>query len=147
MTDYAKPLPDITDANRGFWDAARRHELHMQQCDDCGHIRYPVAAICPECLSGDFHWRRLSGRGTVFSYVVFHQVYHPGFKDEVPYNVALIQLEEGPRMFSNVVGVANDAVSVGDAVEVTFETVTEDVTLPRFRLVSNFRVLRQRRKA
>ena len=70
----------------------------------------------------------------MFSYVVFHQAYHPGFKDDVPYNVALVQLEEGPRMYSNIVGTSNDQVRIGDAVEVVFDPVTPEVTIPRFRL-------------
>jgi uncharacterized OB-fold protein len=134
MTDYAKLLPTLSDENRPFWDAAKRQELHMQQCQDCNHIRYPINHICPKCLSGRAEWKRLSGRGEVFSYIVFHQVYHAGFAKDVPYNVAMIQLEEGPRMFSNVIGVPTDQVKVGDKVEVTFDKVTEDVTIPRFQL-------------
>jgi uncharacterized OB-fold protein len=136
MSSYDKPLPEITDDNRGFWEAAANNELHLQKCGDCGQIRYPVAPICPNCLSGDFHWSRVSGRGTVFSLVVFHQVYHPGFKDEVPYNVAMIQLDEGPRMISNVVGNSGESVAAGTPVEVTFDPVTETVSIPRFRVAS-----------
>jgi len=132
-TPYAKQLPVITPENQPFWDACKAGELRMQQCADCGHVRYPINAVCPRCLSARFDWKRLSGRGTVFSYIVFHQVYNPAWKDDVPYNVAMIQLEEGPRMFSNVVGVPNDAVKVGDAVEVVFDPVTAEVALPRFR--------------
>lgn len=134
---YTKPLPEITEENREFWEGARNGELRMQKCRACGHIRYPVALVCPKCLSADNDWTPLSGRGTVFSYVVFHQVYNAGFRDDVPYNVALIQLEEGPRLFSNVVDVANTEVKVGDAVEVTFDPVTPTVTLPRFRLAKD----------
>jgi uncharacterized OB-fold protein len=134
MTDYAKPLPTLSNENRPFWEAAKRQELHMQQCLDCQHIRYPINHVCPKCLSGRAEWKRLSGRGEVFSYIVFHQVYHAGFAKDVPYNVAMIQLEEGPRMISNVVGVPTDKVKVGDKVEVTFDKVTEEVTIPRFKL-------------
>jgi hypothetical protein len=134
MTDYAKPLPTLSNENRPFWEAAKRQELHMQQCLDCQHIRYPINHVCPKCLSGRAEWKRLSGRGEVFSYIVFHQVYHAGFARDVPYNVAMIQLEEGPRMISNVVGVPTDKVKVGDKVEVTFDQVTEEVTIPRFKL-------------
>lgn len=134
MTDYTKPLPILGDDNRPFWDAARRNELRMQQCLDCGHIRYPINHVCPKCLSESAEWKQLSGRGEVFSYIVFHQVYHPGFAQDVPYNVAMIQLEEGPRMISNVIGVPNDQVKVGDKVEVAFDKATEEVTIPRFRL-------------
>jgi uncharacterized OB-fold protein len=70
----------------------------------------------------------------VFSYIVFHQVYNQAFRQDVPYNVALVQLAEGPRMYSNVVGVPNEAVKVGDALEVVFDPVTPEITIPRFRL-------------
>jgi uncharacterized OB-fold protein len=134
MSSYDKPLPELTEENRPFWDACRTGKLSLQKCRNCGHVRYPVARFCPECLSEDHDWAEMSGRGTVFSYIVFHRAYHPGFKADVPYNVALVQLEEGPRMFSNVVGTPNDAVRIGDAVEAVFDAVTPDVTIPRFRL-------------
>lgn len=132
-TIYTKPLPDITDENREFWAALKRNELRLQQCSNCSHLRYPINPYCPQCLSTDHSWEALSGRGSVFSYIVFHQVYNSAFAGEAPYNVALIQLDEGPRMFSNVVGVPNDAVEVGDRVEILFDPVTDEVTLPRFR--------------
>lgn len=134
MSDYAKPLPTITDENREFWEGAKRGKLRMQKCNSCGHIRYPISHACPKCLSYEFGWADLSGRGEVFSYVVFHQLYNKAFEKDIPYNVALVQLEEGPRMFSNVVGVDNDAVKIGDKVEVAFDSVTPEVTIPRFRL-------------
>jgi uncharacterized protein len=134
MSEYNKPLPTITDENRGFWEGAKRGRICMQRCRDCGHVRYPISHVCPQCLSYSFEWTDLSGRGVVFSYVVFHQLYNPAFKDDIPYNVAMIQLEEGPRMYSNIVGVDNDAVKVGDKVEAVFDPVTPEVTIPRFRL-------------
>ena len=134
MSEYKKPLPTITDVNRPFWEGCREGKLKMQKCRACGHIRYPISHVCPDCLSYDFDWTSLSGRGEVFSYVVFHQLYNKAFAEDVPYNVALVQLEEGPRMYSNVVGVDNDAVKVGDKLEVTFDPVTPEVTIPRFRL-------------
>ena len=133
-TEYKKPLPTLTDDNRPFWEGARQGKLMMQKCGDCGHIRYPISHVCPDCLSYNTEWTQLSGRGEVFSYVVFYQLYNKAFADDVPYNVAMIQLEEGPRMFSNIVGVDNDAVKVGDKVEVTFEKATGEVTIPKFRL-------------
>ncbi|MBV7482211.1 Zn-ribbon domain-containing OB-fold protein [Bordetella sp. BOR01] len=134
MGEYLKPLPVLNKDNRPFWEGCKDGKLRMQQCGDCGHIRFPINSACPKCLSGKFDWKDLSGRGTVFSYVVFHQVYNKAFAEDVPYNVALVQLEEGPRMYSNVVGVPNDAVRVGDRLEVVFDSVTDDVTIPRFRL-------------
>lgn len=134
MHEYSKPLPLLKDENRPFWEACREHKLRMQQCDGCGHIRFPINHVCPRRLDMAVHWQALSGRGTVFAYVVLHQVYNQAFAQDVPYNVALVQLEEGPRMYSNVVGVAVDAVKVGDALEVGFDRVTDEVTIPRFRL-------------
>ncbi len=128
-----KPLPALDDSNRPFWQAAKAGTLQMQRCGDCGHIRYPIAHVCPACLSEAFDWQPLSGRGTVFSTIVFHQVYHAAFAGDVPYNVSLIQLDEGPRMFSNVVGVPPSAVKVGDVVQVVFDPVSDDISMPRFR--------------
>jgi uncharacterized OB-fold protein len=133
MADYSKPLPTITDENREFGEGAKRGKLRMQKCGDCGHIRYPISHCCPKCLSMKYQWVDLSGRGEVFSYVVFHQLYNKAFEKDIPYNVALVQLEEGPRMYSNVVGVDNDAVKVGDKLEVVFDAVTPEVTIPRFK--------------
>jgi uncharacterized OB-fold protein len=132
VSDYRKPLPEITDETRPFWDGLRKEQLLLQQCDRCAHIRYPISHVCPECLVAGHRWVPLSGQGEVFSYIVFHQVYDKAFADDVPYNVALIQLDEGPRMFSNVVGVPNDEVAVGTRVRMVFDPVTEEVTLPRF---------------
>lgn len=129
-----RPLPTIDHDNRPFWEGARAGELRMQKCCGCDHIRYPITDLCPQCLSGEFEWQRLSGRGKVFSTIVFHQVYHAAFAGEVPYNVSLIQLDEGPRMFSNVVGIPPSDVKVGDVVEAVFDPVGEDITLPRFRI-------------
>lgn len=131
---YSKPLPTITDENRPFWEATARHELRMQKCVHCGHIRYPINIVCTKCLSEETEWVPLSGRGEVYSYIVFHQVYNQNFAEDVPYNVALVQLEEGPRMFSNIVETPNDQVKVGDRVEAVFDKVTDAITIPRFRL-------------
>ena len=134
MSQYNKPLPEISDENREFWEGAKRGKLRMQKCGACGHIRFPISHVCPKCLAKEFAWTDLSGRGEVFSYVVFHQLYNKAFEKDIPYNVALVQLEEGPRMYSNVVGVDNDAVKVGEKVEAVFDPVTPEVTIPRFRL-------------
>lgn len=133
MVDYQKPLPELTAENRPFWNACREGRLAMQRCDACGHLRYPVSGLCPRCLGERARWIDLSGRGEVLARLVFHHVYHKGFANDVPYNVVLVQLDEGPRMFSNVVGVPNERVQVGMRVQVTFETVTPEISIPRFR--------------
>lgn len=134
MADYLKPLPTLNDSNRPFWDAAREGKLSMQECNSCGHVRFPISHVCPRCLSYEHRWRALSGKGEIYAYVVYHQLYNQAFKVDVPYNVAMIQLEEGPRMYSNIVGVPNDLPKVGDAVEVVFQQITAEVTLPLFQL-------------
>jgi hypothetical protein len=128
-----KPLPQITPEMAPFWEAARRHQLVVQRCRGCGAHRFPARDICSRCLSRDAEWAPVSGRGKVFSYAVMHQVYHPGFADEVPYAVVQVELEEGGRMLTNVVGCAPADLTVGMPVEVVFEDRTPDVTLPKFR--------------
>ena len=130
---YAKPLPTVDEANRPFWAAARAQQLVLQHCGECGKPRYPINHVCPHCLSDRFEWKAVSGRGTVYSSIVFHQVYNAAYTGDVPYNVSLIQLEEGPRMISNVVGMPPSDVKVGDAVRVVFDTVTPEISIPRFQ--------------
>lgn len=125
-------LPQISD-DEPFWTAARDHELRMQQCSACGHVRWPPGPVCPECWSESAEWAELSGKGEVNTWVVFHRVYFEAFADEVPYNVAEIELEEGPRYLANVVNVDNDDLYRGMPVKVVFDDVTDDVTLPKFR--------------
>jgi uncharacterized OB-fold protein len=135
MSD-AKPLPRITADNRPFWEAARRHELALQRCDDCGHFRYPPAPVCPECLSERATWTPVSGRGTVTTFVVVHKPYFASFAADLPYNVVQVQLDEGPRLTANLVGIANADIRIGARVQAVFDDVTPEVTLPRFRIVA-----------
>lgn len=129
-----KPLPTIDEGNQPFWDAAARGELHMQQCERCGHIRFPIQPLCPRCLSPQANWTALSGRGEIFAKIVYHRAFHPAYAADVPYNLVLVQLAEGPRMYSNVVGTRGDGFAVGDQVEVVFDHVANAIYVPRFRL-------------
>ena len=128
-----KPLPIITDDNRDYWEYCKKHEFRMQRCKSCGHLRFPVSFLCPKCYSTNADWERLSGRGEVYSYVVYRMPYHPAYRDDIPYTVAFVQLAEGPRMESNLTGVAPEDVKVGLPVELYFDDVTADVSLPKFR--------------
>jgi hypothetical protein len=116
-----------------FWDAARRHQLVVQRCAGCGAYRFPPRELCSQCLSRDAEWVPASGRGTVFSFVVMHQAYHPGFADELPYAVVVVELEEGARLTSNVVDCPVGEVRVGLPVEVVFEDASPEISLPKFR--------------
>ena len=133
MTAAAKPLPQITSEMAPFWEAARRHQLVVQRCRGCGEHRFPARDLCSRCLSRAADWVPVCGRGVIFSYVVMHQVYHPGFADQVPYAVVVVQLEEGARMLSNLLDCPLQDVRVDMPVEVVFEELTPEVTLPKFR--------------
>jgi uncharacterized OB-fold protein len=131
-TAYQKPLPIRTPDNARYWDSAKEHALKLQRCGQCGKFRYPPGPFCPSCLSDDFQWQPVSGRGTIYSFIIVHQRYDPSFAEDLPYNVAVVQLEEGPRLVTNIAGIANEAISVGMPVRVTYEDVTEEFTLPKF---------------
>lgn len=133
MFEIEKPLPRPTEDSAPYWEAARNEELHLQACLECGHLRFPPAALCPRCLSLRFEWKRLSGRGTVFSWIVVHRSQHPAFNAETPYNVVIIELDEGPRLHSNLIDCPVDRIRIGMPVEVVFDRINDEVTLPRFR--------------
>ena len=131
--DYAKPIPVPSHESRPYWEALREHKLTMPRCEDCGHRWFPPSLLCPKCRSRKVGWKQVSGRGKVFSFVNFHRTYHKGFADERPYCVAVIELEEGPRMISNVIGIAPDKVACDMSVEVVFEDIAGTATLPKFK--------------
>ena len=133
MSAYAKPLPQIDDRNRGFWEGLKRHELCLLRCGDCGHYRYQSYKTCPACAAETSNWVKVSGRGTVWSFGFFHKAYFKGFVGEMPYNVVAVALDEGPRIYSNLVGVAKDDIRIGMTVEAVYEDVTPEVTLVKFR--------------
>jgi len=130
---YQKPLPAISSLSKPYWDALRGRELKLPKCDRCGKIWYPPSPLCPECWSRELTWTRLSGRGRVSSWVVFHQSYFRGFDGEIPYNVAEVELDEGPRLLTNLVDIANDAIRAQMRVEIVFDDVTTEVTLAKFK--------------
>ena len=136
MTSYTKPLPIITDDNRRYWEYCKQHELRMQRCNDCGYIRFPPGILCPRCHSMDAEWVKLSGRGKIYSLVVYRISYHPSYADDIPYAVAVIQLAEGPRMESNITGSKVENLRIDMPVEVYFDDVTDEVSLPKFKPVS-----------
>jgi uncharacterized protein len=132
-TDPQKPIPEITEALRPFLAAAREGRLVMQRCSRCGQRRFPPREICSDCLGRDADWVASSGRGTIVSFNVMHQVYHPGFASEVPYAVVLVELEEGGRLLTNLIGCSPERVRIGLPVEVQFEKRSEEISLPQFR--------------
>ncbi len=129
--EYSKPLPEITDDNRPFVEGCKRHELLFQKCVDCGHLRH-ISPACPRCLSAEHEWVPASGKGKVYTWIVVHQRYSQAFEDDLPYNVTIVELEEGPRMLTSLVGVDNEDIRSGLSVEVVWDDVAAEITLPRF---------------
>lgn len=132
MPDAKKPLPIVTSSDRPFWEGAKRRDLMAYKCMTCGTFYYP-AVHCTRCGRPDMQWVKVSGKGSIYSFVIYYQVYHPAWKGEIPYNVAWIRLEEGPLLVSQVVGCKNEELRVGMPVEVVFDDVDEKIALPKFR--------------
>ena len=133
-TQYQKPTPEINDENRAFWEGCRQGELRVQKCSNCGHIRH-LSPACPQCLQAEHEWVAASGRGTVYSWIVVHQRYNRAFEEDLPYNVTIVELDEGPRMVTSLVDVENQDIKAGTLVEVVFDRVTEEITLPKFKRI------------
>ena len=134
-TAYKKPLPrpENTALTKPFWDAVRRHELVMQRCRDCNRFIFYPREQCPFCFSQDLGYDPVSGRGRLHSYTVIYQPAHPSFNEDVPYVFALVQLDEGVRMITNLVGCGPDDVEVDMPLVAAYEDVTPEWTLVRFR--------------
>jgi uncharacterized OB-fold protein len=133
--EYLKPLPHPSPDSQPFWDACQRHSLEMQKCSSCGQFWFPPGNRCSHCLSPEYSWKPLTGRGSVVTFTVMRRAYQSGFANELPYTVAVVELAEGPRMISNVIDCDPDAVTVGMPVEVVFRDCTDEATLPLFRPV------------
>jgi len=133
MFQIDKPLPAVTEDGAPYWAACREGRLTAQRCTACGHLRWPPSVLCPKCLDHGTEWVTLSGRGTIYSWIIVHRPQHPAFFADAPYNVAIVELEEGPRLHTNVVECANEEIRIGLPVEVVFEKKDDEITLPKFR--------------
>ncbi|HSD54944.1 MAG TPA: OB-fold domain-containing protein [Burkholderiales bacterium] len=132
MSGYAKPLPPNDPANRPFWEGANRGVLVLQRCLDCGRHRFPAARYCVQCHGERSAWVATSGAGVVESHCTFHRAYWPAFEGDVPYEVVQVKLDEGVRLFSNLVGVPREQIRTGMRVRASFDPVTPAVTLVKF---------------
>ena len=137
MSSYEKPLPTPSRTSKPYWDYCKRHELRIQRCTQCGRYRHYPQEMCPYCNSLDAEWTKVSGKGKVYTWVVCHQAFHPGFAADVPYAVVNIELDEGIRMMSRVIDVKPEELEIGMPVHVVFEDVSEDFALPVFRKGEN----------
>ena len=132
MSNVARPLPQPTPETQHFWDGCRAGKLILQQCDDCNEVYYPPRPFCPACSSRRISQLEASGQATLASYVINHRP-HPAW--DAPYSIAIVQLAEGPRMATNIINCPQtpEALLIDMPVEVVFEPVSEDITLPLFQ--------------
>jgi uncharacterized OB-fold protein len=133
LAEYIRPLPVPDGDTKPYWDAAREHRLVIQRCQACQQAIFYPRSLCPHCMSDQIAWIDASGTGTIYSFTVVHRA-PAQFAEDAPYVVALIDLAEGVRLMSSVVDCAPSDVRIGARVEVTFDDVTPEITLPKFRL-------------
>lgn len=125
----SRPLPDVNDPlTAPFWAASVKHKLVVQACGECGYLRWPPGPLCPECQAEGGAWTEVRPTGLLWSVATYHRALDPAFADEVPYSVALVELDDGPRMYGRISG--NPQAFVLDApVRATFDDVAPGVTL------------------
>ena len=132
-----KPLPVITAENRPFWEGCRQGKLLLQYCDQCKMYQFYPRLYCMHCGADETRWVEASGRGSVYSFTIIRQNKAPEFVRETPYNVTLVQLEEGPRMMTSIVDCAPEDLRVDLPVTVVFEEASETISLPHFKPFGN----------
>ena len=126
-------LPIQYPEEKPFWDGCKEHKLILQRCDDCSKVIYPIGPTCPHCQSNKYTWTQMSGRGRVHNFVIYHKPWVPYYKDKVPYALVQVEIEEGPRLTTNLFDVPVKDVKIGMEVEATWEKLTDEVTLIQFK--------------
>jgi hypothetical protein len=136
LSQPSRPLPFPTPETQAYWEACKRHELMLPFCNSCEQSFFYPRPFCPRCFGWDIEWRKASGRGTLYTFAIQYRPQAPGF--EPPYVTAIVELEEGPRMMTNLVGVEPDPEKIrcDMPVEVTFEAFSDEITLPMWRPAS-----------
>jgi uncharacterized OB-fold protein len=132
MEQTALPLPVANADSKPYWDAARERRLVIRKCNSCGQLHFMPRHLCPACWSDQLEWVDATGAGSVHSFTIIRRASDPAFAPLVPYAVALIDLDEGPRMMANIVGANALEVAIGDRVQVSFEDRGNGAMLPQF---------------
>jgi uncharacterized OB-fold protein len=137
MANYQKPLPAPQGESQLYWDKAREHELWLRRCNACNEAYFYPRDISPCCFSRDTEWFQASGKASLFTFTIVHRSPYPGFQADTPFVTAIVELEEGPIMATNIVGFSGepgpDDLKIGMALEAVFDDVTDEITLPKFR--------------
>lgn len=133
--EYNKPVPVPQGESDYYWQKAKEHELWLRKCDDCGEAYFYPRDISPCCFSKNTSWVQASGKATLYTYGIVQRAPHPGFRDDVPFVTAIVELEEGPRMATNVVvdDPTAENLPIGMALEVFFDDINDTIALPKFR--------------
>lgn len=129
---YSKPLPVIEPLTQPYWEHAASHRLSVQCCDDCGDLHFPPSPVCPACLSQCQSWKIVSGNASLLTWGRFHRAYWNAFKDDLPYDVCVVKLAEGPVIISNFFGATPEKLQTGMALKAVFDDVTPGISLVRF---------------
>lgn len=137
QTSIPQPLPVLEGFAKDFYEGCQRGELLFQRCSDCGAWRHVPRELCPDCGSWNWEWQASSGRGRVFTWTVIERALHPAFAEAVPFAAVVVELEEGVRLLSHVLDCPPDQLEMDMPVDVVFEGVTAEITLPKFRRVKN----------
>ena len=132
MSTSERIIPQPTPETKHFWEGTKEGELRLQQCSGCSHTYFPPRPFCPDCGSRDVNVIKASGKGRLFSYIINH-LPAPGMKP--PFTVAVVELEEGPRMMSNILDCepSPEALELDMPLEVTFERLSDEISLPQFK--------------
>ena len=133
MPDYEKIMPDVFEGTKPFREGTKKQELRIQKCQECGKFYFYPRPFCPHCFSDNVEWTKVSGKGRIYSYTVSYRPSSPAFRDDVPYNISIVELDEGARMLTNVVECSNEDLKIDMPVEVVFEEISPEITLPKFR--------------
>lgn len=137
--ELQRPLPTpMTPEAKPYWDGLKEEKLMLPKCDDCGKAFFYPRIACPHCHSRNVGWTQASGKGKLYSFEIAYRSLNPAFKIEPPYVLAMIELEEGPRMMSNLINIeaTPEALKIDMPVEVVFEKQNDDVTIPLFQPAS-----------
>jgi uncharacterized protein len=136
MAYVTRYLPHVDDDSRVYWESARAHAVRMQKCDDCGKFRFYPSPACHFCGSLTFTWTPISGKGEIYTYSILERAKGNSFADLVPIAIVMVSLDEGPVMMADLVDYEPGSIHIGQRVEMTYEDVTDQITLPMFRPAS-----------
>ena len=132
---YEGPVPIPQQESDFYWQKCKEHELWLRNCQSCSKAYFYPRDICPNCYGRDTSWVKASGKGSLYTFGIVHQIPRPNYKGPVPFVVAIVQLDEGPLFPTNLININPDpeTIKIGMPVEVVWDPITEDITLPKFQ--------------